>query len=82
MIIYVSYYNHVFSRSDEQFLQYIKSIKGDDFPVIFIVNAVDLMKAKRDAANSMNSSGKWDCLLVSLMKWTTTKRNWAAIGGL
>ncbi|KIH71974.1 dynamin family protein [Salinicoccus roseus] len=48
MIIYVSYYNHVFSRSDEQFLQYIKSIKGDDFPVIFIVNAVDLMKSEAD----------------------------------
>ncbi|WP_342387055.1 dynamin family protein [Salinicoccus bachuensis] len=48
MIIYVSYYNHVFSRSDERFLQYIKSIKGEDFPVIFIVNAVDLMKSESD----------------------------------
>ena len=48
MIIYVSYYNHVFSRSDETFLQYIQSLKGQDFPLIFIINAVDLMKSEAD----------------------------------
>lgn len=48
MIIYVSYYNHVFSRSDETFLQYIQSLKGKDFPIIFIINAVDLMKSEAD----------------------------------
>ena len=48
LIIYVSYYNHVFSRSDESFLKYIQSIKGDDFPIIFIINAVDLMKSEED----------------------------------
>ena len=48
MIIYVSYYNHVFSRSDETFLKYIQSIKGEDFPLIFIINAVDLMKSEAD----------------------------------
>ncbi|GAB3060051.1 dynamin family protein [Salinicoccus sesuvii] len=48
MIIYVSYYNHVFSKSDERFLQYIKSIKGPDFPILFIVNAVDLMQSEED----------------------------------
>ncbi len=48
MIIYVSYYNHVFSRSDETFLQYIQSLKGKDFPIIFIINAVDLMKSAAD----------------------------------
>ncbi|TVT29566.1 hypothetical protein FO441_04590 [Salinicoccus cyprini] len=54
MIIYVSYYNHVFSRSDEQFLQYIKSIKGPDFPIIFIVNAVDLMQSEDDLKKVMD----------------------------
>lgn len=48
LIIYVSYYNHVFSRSDETFLKYIQSIKGEDFPIIFIINAVDLMKDEAD----------------------------------
>lgn len=48
MIIYVSYYNHVFSRSDETFLKYIQSLKGEDFPLIFIINAVDLMKSEED----------------------------------
>ena len=48
LIIYVSYYNHVFSRSDESFLKYIQSIKGRDFPIIFIINAVDLMKSESD----------------------------------
>ncbi len=48
LIIYVSYYNHVFSRSDESFLKYIQSIKGKDFPIIFIINAVDLMKSEDD----------------------------------
>lgn len=48
MIIYVSYYNHVFSRSDETFLKYIQSLKGKDFPIIFIINAVDLMKSDSD----------------------------------
>ncbi|KKK35615.1 hypothetical protein WN59_01955 [Salinicoccus sediminis] len=48
LIIYVSYYNHVFSRSDESFLKYIQSIKGDDFPIIFVINAVDLMKSEED----------------------------------
>ncbi|MFC3418222.1 dynamin family protein [Salinicoccus hispanicus] len=54
MIIYVSYYNHVFSRSDEHFLQYIKSIKGADFPIIFIVNAVDLMQSDDDLDKVMD----------------------------
>jgi len=64
MIIYVSYYNHVFSRSDETFLHYIQSLKGKDFPIIFIINAVDLMKSEddkdkvldymRNALNTMN----------------------------
>ncbi len=48
LIIYVSYYNHVFSRSDETFLKYIQSIKGEDFPIIFVINAVDLMKDEAD----------------------------------
>lgn len=48
LIVYVSYYNHVFSRSDESFLKYIQSIKGSDFPIIFIINAVDLMKSESD----------------------------------
>ncbi|WP_462420824.1 dynamin family protein [Salinicoccus sp. Marseille-QA3877] len=48
LIIYVSYYNHVFSRSDEAFLKYIQSIKGENFPIIFIINAVDLMKNEAD----------------------------------
>lgn len=48
LIIYVSYYNHVFSRSDEAFLKYIQSIKGEDFPIIFIINAVDLMRSEAD----------------------------------
>lgn len=48
LIIYVSYYNHVFSRSDENFLKYIQSIKGRDQPIIFIINAVDLMKSEAD----------------------------------
>ncbi|SDK51337.1 dynamin family protein [Lacicoccus qingdaonensis] len=48
LIIYVSYYNHVFSRSDETFLKYIQSIKGEDFPIIFIINAVDLMRSEAD----------------------------------
>ncbi|CAM4151510.1 dynamin family protein [Lacicoccus alkaliphilus] len=48
LIIYVSYYNHVFSRSDETFLKYVQSIKGEDFPIIFIINAVDLMKNEAD----------------------------------
>lgn len=54
MIIYVSYYNHVFSRSDERFLQYIKSIKGPDFPIIFIINAVDLMQSEDDLTKVMD----------------------------
>lgn len=48
LIIYVSYYNHVFSRSDESFLKYIQSIKGRDFPIIFIINAMDLMRSESD----------------------------------
>lgn len=48
LIIYVSYYNHVFSRSDEAFLKYIQSIKGEDFPIIFVINAVDLMRSEAD----------------------------------
>ncbi|AKG74105.1 dynamin family protein [Salinicoccus halodurans] len=48
LIIYVSYYNHVFSRSDESFLKYIQSIKGRNFPIIFIINAVDLMRSESD----------------------------------
>ncbi len=54
MIIYVSYYNHVFSRSDERFLQYIKSIKGSGFPIIFIINAVDLMRTEADLEKVMD----------------------------
>lgn len=54
MIIYVSYYNHVFSRSDETFLQYIQSLKGKDFPIIFIINAVDLMKSEADKEKVMD----------------------------
>ncbi|WP_411841840.1 dynamin family protein [Salinicoccus sp. HZC-1] len=48
LIVYVSYYNHVFSRSDESFLKYIQSIKGKDFPIIFVINAVDLMQSESD----------------------------------
>lgn len=47
-IVYVSYYNHVFSSSDEDFLNYIKSIKGQDFPIVFIINAIDLMKSETE----------------------------------
>lgn len=54
MIIYVSYYNHVFSRSDETFLKYIQSLKGKDFPIIFIINAVDLMKSDSDKDQVLN----------------------------
>ena len=54
MIIYVSYYNHVFSRSDETFLKYIQSIKGQDFPIIFIINAVDLMRSEDDKNKVIN----------------------------
>lgn len=53
LVIYVSYYNHVFSRSDESFLKYIRSIKGKDFPIIFIINAVDLMKDESDREKVM-----------------------------
>lgn len=44
LIVYVSYYNHVFNRADEAFLKYIKSLKGEQFPVVFVINAIDLMK--------------------------------------
>jgi len=54
LIIYVSYYNHVFSRSDESFLKYIQSIKGGDFPIIFVINAVDLMKSEEDMEKVMD----------------------------
>jgi small GTP-binding protein len=54
LIIYVSYYNHVFSQSDESFLKYIRSIKGGDFPIIFIINAVDLMRNENDKEKVIN----------------------------
>ena len=44
LIIYVSYFNHVFTESDAQFLKYIQSIKGKEFPLTIIINAVDLAK--------------------------------------
>lgn len=44
LIMYVSYFNHVFTESDAQFLKYIQSIKGKEFPLTIIINAVDLAK--------------------------------------
>ncbi len=67
LIVYVSYYNHVFNRADEAFLSYIKSLKGDNFPIVFVINAIDLMKSDAelrsvvkymsDSLTRMNISG-------------------------
>lgn len=48
LIVYVSYYNHVFSQSDEDFLRYFKSLKGETFPIVFVINAIDLMKSETE----------------------------------
>ncbi|OFS64266.1 dynamin family protein [Nosocomiicoccus sp. HMSC09A07] len=48
LIIYVSYFNHVFTQSDAQFLKYIQSIKGKEFPLSVVINAVDLAKNDRE----------------------------------
>ena len=44
MIIYVAYFNHIFTRSDEQFLKYLQSVKGQRFAITVVINAIDLRK--------------------------------------
>lgn len=54
MIIYVAYFNHIFTQSDEQFLKYLQSIKGQRFAITVVINAIDLRKNDKELDDVVN----------------------------
>ncbi|WP_414046406.1 dynamin family protein [Macrococcus equi] len=56
LLIYVSYYNHVYTEKDKAFLSYLNEVEviNDDSQNFFVINAVDLAKDDQELQSVIN----------------------------
>ncbi|WP_414043109.1 dynamin family protein [Macrococcus sp. EM39E] len=56
LLIYVSYYNHVYTEKDKAFLSYLNEVEiiNEDSQNFFVINAVDLAKDEEEMQSVVN----------------------------